>query len=91
MLDGGKQTQEHRHTSNQLYYVEGSGTTDVAGERLAWESGDFFVVPNWSWHRHENSSRTIPAVLFSTTDRPLQEAIGVYREESRNSGTITAS
>ena len=93
MLDGGKQTEEHRHTSNQLYYVvEGSGTTEVAGERLAWESGDFFVVPNWSWHRHENSSRTIPAVLFSTTDRPLQEAIGVYREESRNSGTgITAN
>ena len=24
-----------------------------------------------------------PAVLFSTTDRPLQEAIGVYREQSR--------
>jgi gentisate 1,2-dioxygenase len=93
MLDGGKQTEEHRHTSNQLYYVvEGSGTTEVAGERLAWESGDFFVVPNWSWHRHENSSRTIPTVLFSTTDRPLQEAIGVYREESRNSGTgITAN
>lgn len=88
MLDGDKQTKEHRHTSNQLYYVvEGSGVSEVAGEKLEWEAGDFFVVPNWSWHRHRNSSPNIPAVLFSTTDRPLQEAIGVYREEARNNGT----
>ena len=31
MLDGGKETQEHRHTSNQLYYVvEGSGTSALS-------------------------------------------------------------
>jgi len=84
MLDGGKQTKEHRHTSNQLYYVvEGGGVSEVAGEKLEWEAGDFFVVPNWSWHRHRNSSANIPAVLFSTTDRPLQESIGVYREAAR--------
>ncbi|HVO94707.1 MAG TPA: cupin domain-containing protein, partial [Terriglobales bacterium] len=69
---------------NQLYYVvEGSGVTDVNGEKLSWEAGDFFVVPNWSWHRHRNAAASVPAVLFSTTDRPLQEAIGVYREETR--------
>ena len=79
-----RETQEHRHTSSQLYYaVEGSGVTEAAGEKLAWQAGDFFVVPNWSWHRHKNSSATVPAVFFSTTDRPLQEAIGVYREEMR--------
>jgi len=84
MLDGGRETAEHRHTSNQIYHVvEGSGVSEVAGESLEWEAGDFFVVPNWSWHRHKNSSASAPAVLFSTTDRPLQEAIGVYREEMR--------
>jgi gentisate 1,2-dioxygenase len=84
MLDGKKELKEHRHTSNQLYYVvEGSGSTEVEGEKLSWETGDFFVVPNWSWHRHTNASANVPAVLFSTTDRPLQEAIGVYREETR--------
>lgn len=83
-LDGNKITGEHRHTSNQLYYaVEGSGVTEVEGEKLEWETGDFFVVPNWSWHKHENASASEPAILFSTTDRPLHEAIGVYREESR--------
>jgi gentisate 1,2-dioxygenase/1-hydroxy-2-naphthoate dioxygenase len=83
-LDGGKQTGEHRHTSNQIYYaVEGSGVTEVEGEKLAWEAGDFFVIPNWSWHKHKNNSANIPAVLFSMTDRPLHEAIGVYREQNR--------
>ena len=83
-LDGKKETREHRHTSNQLYYVvEGNGWSEVSGVRVEWETGDFFVVPNWSWHRHKNISPDAPAVLFSTTDRPLQEAIGVYREETR--------
>ena len=84
MLDPNKQTEEHRHTSSQLYYaVEGSGVSEVEGEKLEWEAGDFFVIPNWSWHRHKNASGQNPAVLFSTTDRPLHEMIGVYREQSR--------
>jgi 1-hydroxy-2-naphthoate dioxygenase len=83
MLDGKQETAEHRHTSNQLYYaVEGRGVCEVEGEKLVWEAGDFFVVPNWSWHRHINTSAE-PSVLFSTTDRPLHEAIGVYREQNR--------
>jgi gentisate 1,2-dioxygenase len=83
-LDTGKATGEHRHTSNQLYYVvEGHGVTDVEGEQLEWEAGDFFVVPNWSWHKHKNLAANGAAILFSTTDRPLHESIGVYREESR--------
>jgi 1-hydroxy-2-naphthoate dioxygenase len=83
-LDPAKATHEHRHTSNQLYYVvEGSGISEVEGEKLEWDTGDFFVVPNWSWHKHKNVSASEPAILFSTTDRPLHESLGVYREESR--------
>ena len=83
-LDPDKATQEHRHTSNQLYYVvEGSGISEVEDEALEWEAGDFFVVPNWSWHKHRNGSKSDPAILFSTTERPLHEILGVYREESR--------
>jgi len=43
------------------------------------------VVPNWSWHRHRNSSQKEPAIVFSTTDRPLLEMLGLYREEAGNS------
>ena len=83
-LDPNQATHEHRHTSNQLYYVvEGDGVSEIEGEKLQWEAGDFFVVPNWSWHKHKNSSASGVAILFSTTDRPLHESLGVYREESR--------
>jgi len=49
---------------------------------LEWDAGDFFVVPNWSWHRHKNS-KSKPALLSPPPNRPLHEAIGVYREQSR--------
>jgi len=26
--------------------------TIIDGTRFNWEKGDFFVVPNWSWHEH---------------------------------------
>lgn len=84
MLEPGEETASHRHTANHLCYAfEGSGTSEVEGEEMVWEEGDFFVVPNWSWHRHRNSSNKEPAIIFSTTDRPLLEAVGVYREQAR--------
>ncbi len=84
MLEEGDGTVEHRHTANHLYHAfQGNGVTEVEGEKVSWEEGDFFVVPNWSWHRHVNGSGDKPAILFSTTDRPMLEAMGVYREEGK--------
>ena len=85
MLDPGERTSPHRHTANHLYHgFRGSGVIEVEGTEVAWEQGDFVVVPNWSWHRHRNSSDEEPAILFSATDRPLLELLGLYREEARN-------
>jgi gentisate 1,2-dioxygenase len=39
-------------------------------------------VPLWSWHAQENNSRE-PAILFSINDRPAIEALGFFREETR--------
>lgn len=84
MLRPGEKTKAHRHTSNTIYHAfRGSGCTVVGGERLAWEQGDCFTVPLWSWHRHENASFTEDAILFSLTDRPVKETLGFYWEESR--------
>jgi gentisate 1,2-dioxygenase len=86
LVKAGEAVYSHRHTNAAMRFVIEGGAgvyTITDGEKLAWEAGDFFVVPNWSWHRHKNSSASIPAVLFSTTDQPLQEAIGVYREQGR--------
>ena len=84
MLEPGEETAAHRHTANHVCYAfEGSGTSEVEGEEMVWEEGDFFVVPNWSWHRHRNSSNKERSIIFSCTDRPLMEAVGVYREQAR--------
>lgn len=86
LLRPGLQTQRHRHTSSAVYYVvEGGGTTLVGDHRLDWSAGDSFVIPNWMWHQHINPSPSTEAVLFSATDAPLLAALGMYREEPRDS------
>jgi gentisate 1,2-dioxygenase len=36
------------------------------------------VVPSWHWHRHHADRE---AVLFSFSDRPVQEKLALWREE----------
>lgn len=83
MLDASEETLLHRHTYTHLYHVfEGQGLCEVEGKELTWEKGDCFVVPNWMWHRYRNTDAIAPTILFSMNDLPLQEALGLYREES---------
>ena len=49
---------------------------------MDWGRHDTFVVPNWSWHAHENLSATEPALLFSMNDIPVLKPFGLYREET---------
>ena len=42
-----------------------------------------FVVPLWQWHAHENLGDD-EAILFSMNDRPVMEALQLYREEAGN-------
>jgi gentisate 1,2-dioxygenase len=82
MLRRGEKTKVRRHTSSGIFQVvRGHGTTVVGDTALDWERGDCFVVPNWSWHRHENRSQNEEAILFFMSDRPLLEPFGLYREE----------
>ena len=83
MLRPGEHTRRHRHTSSSIFHVvRGRGCTVVNDTRLQWSQGDVFVVPNWSWHAHENASASEDAVLFSMNDVPVYEAFGLYREQS---------
>jgi 1-hydroxy-2-naphthoate dioxygenase len=82
-LKPGQTTARHRHTSSAVYFVvRGEGRTVVDGEALAWKPRDCFVVPNWSWHAHENLRAGDEAILFSVTDAPTLKALGLYREEA---------
>jgi gentisate 1,2-dioxygenase len=67
-----------RSTDATIYcVVEGEGRTIVAGETLEWKPRDVFVTPSWAPVRHFAES---DALLFSLSDRPAQEALGLWRE-----------
>jgi gentisate 1,2-dioxygenase len=87
-LAPGEETRSHRHTSNSVYHVvRGCGLTIIGKSKssevnLAWEARDCFNVPTWQWHRFQNQSASEAAILFSVSDRPLYDALGIYREQS---------
>lgn len=72
----------YRATDGTVYsVVEGRGRT-VAGEAtLDWGPRDTFVIPSWLSHRHAAHE---DAVLFSFSDRPVQEKLGLWRQDRGN-------
>jgi 1-hydroxy-2-naphthoate dioxygenase len=82
-IAAGATTQSQRQSTSQvLHVVEGRGATRVGSDRFEWETGDVIAIPHWQWVSHENPSKTEPAFLFSATDAPLIEALGLYRKET---------
>ena len=72
----------HRHNSVVIYHAfRGEGVTMIDDERYEWSKGDFFVIPAWAEHRHENPTSD-DAMLFSVCDYPAMQAMGIYREET---------
>jgi gentisate 1,2-dioxygenase len=79
LLPEGFATSRYRSTDGTVYVVvEGNGETVVGGTSLRWKPRDVFVVPSWHWHHHRASGE---AVLFSFSDRPVQEVLGLWRQE----------
>ena len=67
-----------RTTDGTIYVAaEGRGRTIVDGVELAWSRNDVFVVPGWREFRHLAEE---DSVLFSLSDRPVQQALGLWRE-----------
>ena len=82
MLRPGEATKTHRHNYSVVYHAfRGSGATVINGQRFDWDEGDCFVVPLWSWHSHQNRSKTDEAILFSVSDLPVMDALKLLREE----------
>jgi gentisate 1,2-dioxygenase len=78
-LPQGFEGAEYRSTDGAVYCaVEGAGRTVVEGETLEWRPNDVFVVPGWRRHRHAADA---DAVLFSVSDRPVQQKLDLWREE----------
>jgi gentisate 1,2-dioxygenase len=78
-LPSGFETLPYRSTDGTVYAcLEGSGTVEVGGKSLAFRENDVFVVPSWHAYRLQASSDT---VLFSFSDRPVQQVLGLWREQ----------
>ena len=83
VLPAGFDGRPWRQTDGAVYsVVEGAGTAYIEGPggslRYAFEARDHFVVPSWQTLRLQS---TTGCVLFSFSDRPVQQALGIHREE----------
>ena len=79
MLPKGFKGESYRATDGTVFVcVEGKGTTEVDGTVLEWGKNDVFVVPSWKRYAHKAHDQS---VLFSISDRPAQEALGIWRED----------
>ena len=78
MLPKGFRGEPYRSTDSTIFVcAEGQGTTNVDGQVLEWGQNDVFVVPSWKRYFHTAPKQS---VLFSISDRPAQEALGLWRE-----------
>jgi len=82
-LPAGFEGQPYRQTDGAVFsVVEGHGTVLIehAGQQQIFEFGprDHFVIP--SWHTAQLRSAQ-GCVLFSFSDRPVHQALGIHREE----------
>ncbi len=79
LLPKGFRTRPYRSTDGTIYsVVEGQGRAAVGGEKFEFGPRDAFVAPSWLPLELEAKSE---AVLFSFSDRPGQEAMGLWREK----------
>jgi len=78
LLPAGFAGDRYRATDGTIFVcVEGEGATRIGEEEFAWSPGDVFVAPSWRHYSHKAGPQS---VLFSISDRPAQEALGIWRE-----------
>lgn len=72
-------TENYRSTAGTVFVVvEGTGVVRTGGQRFAWAPHDIFVVPSWHSFALEATS---DAVLFTFSDRIVQEKLDFFREQ----------
>ena len=83
LLPKGFKGEKYRATDGTIFVcTEGGGTTTVEDQVLEWGPNDVFVVPPWKRYSHHAPKES---VLFSISDRPAQEALGIWREDKNPS------
>ena len=82
LLPAGFASLPYRSTDGTVFVcVEGAGETRIGDTVLSWEPRDIFVVPGWAAHTHHTRAES---VLFSFSDRVVQQKLGLWREARGN-------
>lgn len=79
-IDAGRQSPLRQDSASYVFHAYmGQGYTQLGDEtKLHWKANDTFVIPSWTPFTH-CSTGSGPAYLFSFTDSPFLEALGLYR------------
>ena len=78
LLPNGFSSAKIRTTDSTIYHVvEGEGTVTIGSQTFTYAAKDIFVVPSWQPLSFVTNSES---VLFSFSDRPVQQALGLLRE-----------
>jgi len=82
LLPRGFRTTRYRSTDATVFAaIEGKGRTRIGDQTFEWGPRDLFVVPSWHWVTHEAE---VDSVLFSFSDRPVQQKLDLFREDRGN-------
>jgi gentisate 1,2-dioxygenase len=83
LLPAGLTTRPYRSTDATVFVaMEGRGRTRIGTDFVVeWRPREIFVVPSWRQVVHEAEGES---VLFSFSDRPVQRALHLFREERGN-------
>ena len=82
LLPKGFKTARYRSTDATVFAaIEGKGRTRIGEQTFEWGPRDLFVVPSWQWVTHEADD---DSVLFSFSDRPVQQKLDLFREDRGN-------
>jgi gentisate 1,2-dioxygenase len=79
LLPEGFDGRGHRSTDGAIYVcLEGGGEAVLDDQIIRFAPNDVFVIPSWHTVRFRTASG---AELFSFSDRPVQQALGLWREQ----------
>ena len=78
LLPQGFSGRPYRSTDGTVFSViDGRGSVTIDGQTFSFAERDVFVVPSWRTYMLAAQRET---VLFSFSDRPVQKALGLWRE-----------
>ncbi len=79
LLPKGFASAPYRSTDGAVFsVVEGAGESTIGDITIRWKKRDHFVVPSWARVTHRADAES---VLFSFSDRPVQERLDLWRED----------